>query len=148
MNPGDKLLQCVQAQSGLLDEFIQALEAESAALLDNPTNLALAELTQRKNDYAQRLTQLDQDRVRILNELDQNDDSAGIDAVCAVYPELRAIFDALFERAGRAGRLNHENGQILRTYIEHNQRALDTLHSLLNQDLYDAHGRLPPQRRR
>ena len=47
MNPGDKLLQCVQAQSGLLDEFVQALEAESAALLDNPTNLALAELTQR-----------------------------------------------------------------------------------------------------
>ena len=34
MDPGDKLLQCVQAQSGLLDEFVQALEAESAALLD------------------------------------------------------------------------------------------------------------------
>ncbi len=142
MNPGDKLLQCVQAQSDLLDEFIQALEAESAALLDNPTNLALAELTQRKNDYAQRLAQLDQDRARILNELDQSDDAAGIDAVCAVYPELRAIFDALFERAGRAGRLNQDNGQILRTYMEHNQRALDTLHSLVNQDLYDARGRL------
>lgn len=146
MNLGDKLLQCVQAQSDLLDEFIQTLEAESAALLDNPTNLALAELTVRKNDYAQRLAQLDQDRVGILNELEQSDDAAGIDAVCAVYPQLRTTFDALFERAGRAGRLNQENGQILQTYMEHNQRALDTLHALLNQDLYDARGRLPRRR--
>ena len=146
MNLGEKLLQCVQAQSDLLDEFIQTLESESATLLDDPTNLALAELTVRKNDYAQRLAQLDQDRVAILNELDQSDDAAGIDAVCAVYPELRAIFDALFERAGRAGRLNRENGEILRTYMEHNQRALDTLHSLINQDLYDARGRLPRRR--
>lgn len=143
MNLGEKLLRCVQAQSDLLDEFIQALETESAVLLDDPSNLALAELTQRKNDYAQRLTLLDQDRARILNELDQNDDAAGIDAVCAVYPELRATFDALFERADRAGRLNQDNGQVLRMFMEHNQRALDTLHSLVNQDLYDARGRLP-----
>ncbi|MDY0309815.1 MAG: flagellar protein FlgN [Castellaniella sp.] len=142
MNPGDTLLQCIQAQSGLLDEFIQALEAESAALLDNPTNLALAELTLRKNDYAQRLAQLDQERARILNDLDQADDADGIDAVCAVYPELRASFDALFERADRAHRLNQDNGQVLRTFMEHNQRALDTLHALINQDLYDARGRL------
>jgi flagella synthesis protein FlgN len=147
MNLGEKLLHCVQAQSDLLDQFIQTLEAESAALLDNPTNLALAELTVRKNDYAQRLTQLDQDRVALLNELDQTDDAAGINAVCAVYPDLRVIFDALFERASRAGRLNQENGDILRTYMEHNQRALDTLHALINQDLYDASGRLPKRRR-
>lgn len=143
MNPGDKLLRCVQAQSDLLDEFIQALEAESVALLDDPSNLALAELTQRKNDYAQRLAQLDQDRVCILTELEQSDDAAGIVAICAVYPELRTTFDALFERAERAGRLNQDNGQILHTFMEHNQRALDTLHSLVNQDLYDARGRLP-----
>ena len=146
MNLGEQLLQCVQAQTALLDEFIQTLEAESAALLDDPTNLALAELTVRKNDYAQRLTQLDQNRIAILTELDQTDDAAGIDAVCAVYPELRTTFDALFERAGRAGRLNQENGDILRTYMEHNQRALDTLHSLINQDLYDARGRMPKRR--
>ena len=146
MNPGDKLLQCVQAQSDLLDEFIQTLESESAALLETPTNLALAELTVRKNDYAQRLAKLDQERISILNELEQSDDAAGIAAVCAVYPDLRTIFDALFERADRASRLNQENGEILRTYIEHNQRALDTLHALVNQDLYDARGRLPRRR--
>ena len=146
MNPGDKLLQCVQAQSDLLDEFIQTLESESAALLETPTNLALAELTVRKNDYAQRLAKLDQERISILSELEQSDDAAGIAAVCAVYPDLRTIFDALFERADRASRLNQENGEILRTYIEHNQRALDTLHALVNQDLYDARGRLPRRR--
>ena len=143
MSQADDLLQCTQAQAALLDEFIQTLEAESASLLNDPTNLALAELTQRKNDYAARLGKLDQDRARILGELDQSDDVAGIDAVCAVYPELRTAFDALFERAARAGRLNQENGQILKTFIEHNQRALSTLHSLVNQDLYDARGRLP-----
>ncbi|WP_368639274.1 flagellar protein FlgN [Castellaniella ginsengisoli] len=141
--PADDLLQCVQAQSALLDEFIQSLEAESAALLDAPTNLALAEQAQRKNDYAERLKHLDQNRIRILGELGQTDDADGIDAVCAVHPELREAFDALFERADRASRLNRDNGQILRTFMEHNQRALDTLHSLVNQDLYDARGRLP-----
>ncbi|MGB3425244.1 MAG: flagellar protein FlgN [Castellaniella sp.] len=143
MSLADDLLQCVQAQSALLDEFIQALEAESAALLDDtPTNLTLAEQTQRKNDYAERLGQLDQDRVRILGEMEQPDTAAGINAACAIQPELRPAFDALFERADRASRLNQDNGQILHTYMEHNQRALDTLHSLVNQDLYDARGRL------
>lgn len=143
MSLADDLLQCVRAQSGLLDEFIQTLEAESATLLGDPTNLALAELAQRKNDYAERLGRLDRERARLLGELDQADDAAGIDAVCAVHPELRPAFDALFERAGRASRLNQDNGQLLRTFMEHNQRALDTLHSLVNQDLYDARGRLP-----
>jgi flagella synthesis protein FlgN len=142
MSLADTLLQCVQAQSALLDEFIQALEAESASLLDEPSNLTLAELTLRKNDYAERLSLLDRDRVRLLGELGQADDAAGIDAVCAVHPELRTAFDALYERVGRASRLNRDNGQVLRTFMEHNQRALDTLHSLISQDLYDARGRL------
>ena len=142
MSLADTLLQCVQAQSALLDEFIRALETESASLLDEPSNLTLAELTLRKNDYAERLRLLDRDRVRLLGELGQADDAAGIDAVCAVHPELRTAFDALFERVGRASRLNRDNGQVLRTFMEHNQRALDTLHSLINQDLYDARGRL------
>ena len=146
MSLADDLLHCIQSQSGLLDEFIQTLEAESAALLDNPTNLALVELTQRKNDYAERLGKLDQDRARIMGELEQSDDAAGIDAVCAVFPDLRSAFDALFERASQASRLNHANGQVLNTFIEHNQRALATLHSLVNQDLYDARGRLPKRR--
>jgi flagella synthesis protein FlgN len=39
--------------------------------------------------------------------------------------------------------LNQENGQILQTFIGHNQRALETLRALMGEELYDARGRMP-----
>jgi flagella synthesis protein FlgN len=138
----DALLQCVDEQSALLNEFIQTLEAEGALLLETPSNEALAALTTRKNDYARRLAELDRTRAAVLAELGHADDRAGIEAVCADRPDLQAAFDTLFERVEQAGALNQTNGQILKTFMDHNQQALDTLRSLMGQDLYDARGRL------
>lgn len=138
----DALLRCVDEQSELLDEFIQALEAEGAMLLETPSNEALGTLTARKNEYARRLGELDQARAAAMAALEQNDDHAGIAAVCAVHPDLRPAFDTLFERAEQASTLNRANGQILQSFVEHNQQALDTLRTLMGKDLYDARGRL------
>lgn len=138
----DALLQCVDAQSELLNDFIQVLEAENALLLETPSNEALGSLTVRKNDYARRLGELDQARTTILTDMEQPDNAAGIEAVCALHPDLRSAFDHLFEQVAQASTLNQSNGQILTTFMEHNQQALDTLRSLMGQDLYDARGRL------
>lgn len=138
----DALLQCVDEQSELLNDFIQVLQAEGALLLETPSDEALGALTVRKNDYARRLGELDQVRATTLADMGQTDSRAGIDAVCALSPDLRAAFDTLFERAARASTLNQDNGQILKTFMEHNQQALDTLRGLMGQDLYDARGRL------
>ncbi|MGB6242165.1 MAG: flagellar protein FlgN [Castellaniella sp.] len=138
----DALLQCVDEQSALLNDFIQLLEAENALLLETPSNEALGSLTTRKNDYARRLGELDQARSDLLTAMEQPADRAGIDTVCAMHPDLRPAFDMLFEQAAQASALNQSNGQILQTFIDHNQQALDTLRSLMGQDLYDARGRL------
>ena len=138
----DALLQCVDEQSALLNDFIQTLEAEGALLLETPSDEALAALTTRKNDYARRLAELDQARAAALAGLGHADDRAGIEAACADRPDLQAAFDALFERVEQASALNQTNGQILKTFMDHNQQALDTLRGLMGQDLYDARGRL------
>ncbi|MGB6006915.1 flagella synthesis protein FlgN [Castellaniella sp.] len=138
----DALLQCVDEQSELLNDFIQVLEAEGALLLETPSNEALGALTMRKNDYARRLGELDQTRAATLVSMGQADDRASIDTVCALHPDLRPAFDTLFERVAQASALNQDNGQILKAFMEHNQQALDTLRGLMGQDLYDARGRL------
>lgn len=137
----DALLQCVDEQSALLNDFIQTL-AEGALLLETPSDEALAALTTRKNDYARRLAELDQARAAALAGLGHADDRAGIEAACADRPDLHAAFDTLFERVEQASALNQTNGQILKTFMDHNQQALDTLRGLMGQDLYDARGRL------
>ncbi|MBV2181177.1 MAG: flagellar protein FlgN [Castellaniella sp.] len=138
----DALLQCVDEQSELLNDFIQTLEAEGAMLLETPSNEALGTLTTRKNDYARRLGELDQARAAALSGLGHADDRAGIDAACEAHPNLRPVFDALFARAEQASTLNQANGQILKSFMDHNQQALDTLRTLMGKDLYDARGRL------
>ncbi|MGB3836074.1 flagella synthesis protein FlgN [Castellaniella sp.] len=143
----DALLNCVDEQSRLLNEFIQTLEAEGAQLLESPSNEALGALTARKNDYAKRLAELDQSRAEALAGLGQPDTQAGIQAACADHPELLAAFDSLFEKTEHASQVNQTNGQILETFMAHNQQALDTLRSLMGQDLYDARGRLSKSRK-
>jgi len=143
MNHIDALLRCVDAQSALLDDFIQTLLAEGQLLLETPSDEALGTLTSRKNDFARRLGELDQTRSRQLAALGYADTRDSIEAACATHPGLREAFDSLWRRAEHARTLNEQNGQILHTFIEHNRRALTTLRTLMGEDLYDARGRLP-----
>lgn len=137
------LLRCVDEQSALLDDFIRTLQAEGQLLLETPSDEALGTLTSRKNEYARRLAELDEVRAEHLTELGYSDARDSIEAALTAHPELRAAFESLWQRAGEAQSLNQQNGQILQTFIRHNQRALDTLRTLMGEDLYDARGRQP-----
>lgn len=138
----DTLLQCVAEQSAVVGEFIQVLEDEAQNLLDARSNEQLIDLTERKNAFAARLTELDERRTQCLEALHFAADLAGIEAACAAHPQLRAPFDTLFALAGQAGALNDQNGQIITTFLANNQRAADTLRGLMGENLYDARGRL------
>jgi flagella synthesis protein FlgN len=142
MSHVDALLRCVDEQSALLDDFIQTLRAEGRLLLETPSDEALGTLTSRKNDYARRLADLDLVRAQALSDLGFSDTRESIETACKAHPDLQPAFASLWQRAGQAQSLNQENGQILQTFIEHNRRALDTLRTLMGEDLYDARGRL------
>lgn len=142
----ENLLGCLQEQSDLLAEFTEALKTETALLLDNPTDLGLAEITTLKNDYARRLAELDEKREAAMADMGFTNDAGGVEAACQAYPDLRDAFGLLWELAHEAEALNQQNGQILQTYIGHNQRALETLHSLINTELYDAQGKITRSR--
>lgn len=138
----DPLVQCLAEQSAVVGEFIQVLEEEAHNLLDANSNEQLIDLTERKNAFARRLTELDRRRTECLEGLGFAADQTSIEAACTAHPELRTPFDTLFTLARQAGVLNTQNGQIITTFLASNQRAVDTLRSLMGENLYDAKGRL------
>lgn len=143
MGSAEALLRCVNEQSELLDDFIETLRVEGRLLLETPSDESLGTLTSRKNDYAHRLAELDGIRARELSAMGFTDTRGSIESACQAYPELQPAFESLWRRAAQAQSLNQENGQILQTFIGHNQRALETLRALMGEELYDARGRMP-----
>lgn len=143
MNAGvDALLQCLAGQTKLVTGFIATLEDEAALLLDTTPNDTLDALTARKNDYAQRLAELDRQRIDLLARLGFGADRDGVEAAIFAHPALREPFDELLGLAARASALNAQNGQLIQVFLASNQRALDTLRGLMGENLYDARGRL------
>src|SRR5690606_35103846 len=138
----DALLRCIEQQSALVREFIDTLEAESALLLETTPNETLEALTARKNNYAQRLGELDRERTERLGRLGFGADRDGVEAAIFAHPMLRDPFDTLLGLAAQARELNQRNGQIIDIFLASNRRALDTLRTLVGDDLYDAKGRL------
>jgi flagella synthesis protein FlgN len=138
----DQLLLCVAQQTSIVQAFIQILEDEADKLLESVPNNMLIDITDRKNSYAAQLAGLDQRRAELLDALGFTPDQTGIEAACRAHPQLRGPSDELFALAHQAGELNRHNGQIIDTFLAHNQRALATLRSLMGEDLYDAKGRL------
>lgn len=137
----NQLLLCMTQQANTVRAFIQTLEDEADELLESVPNNVLTDITDRKGGYAAQLAGLDQRRAELLDTLGFTPDQAGIEAACRAYPQLRGPSEELFTLAHQAGELNRHNGQIINTFLAHNQRALATLRSLMGEDLYDAKGR-------
>jgi flagella synthesis protein FlgN len=132
----------LQHETGLLDQFIAALEAEAENLLAPGGNDALNESTRIKSELAEQLSLAGQARDALLAGMDLGEGKAGLEGAAQNHPETRALVAILFERAERARQVNASNGYIIETYLKYNQQALDTLRSLAGiGNLYDASGR-------
>jgi flagella synthesis protein FlgN len=66
----------------------------------------------------------------------------GLQSAANAHSELQAAIENLLSIAATASELNASNGQIIDTFIAHNQQALETLRNLMGEgNIYDARGR-------
>ncbi len=137
-----QLQQCLEQEVDLVGAFIEVLEAEAQVLTEVGDIDALSETTEKKNQYADQLMMVGDERQLLLSQLGFSEDKAGLEAAAHAHPALSASCQALLEKAQAASDLNASNGKIIDTFLGHNQQALDTLRNLTGAgNLYDASGR-------
>lgn len=144
-NALEQLQDCLNREIGLVHEFIVVLQAEADALTETAANDALTETTRQKNQFADQLAELAETRQALLVQLGYSADKPGLDMATVDHPRLQESCRHLYDKAQQASELNAANGIIVDTFLEHNQRALDTLRILTGMgNLYDASGRTSP----
>jgi flagella synthesis protein FlgN len=135
----------LQQEISLVQAFIGILKEEASALEQASSDDALHATSSKKNQSADALASVAGQRNELLSRLGHGADKAGLEAAAQQHPVLNDLCVQLFDLAQRAAQLNAANGQIIETFLAHNQRALDTLRSLAGTgDLYDASGRSRP----
>lgn len=146
MNASVAALQsCLEQETSQMKAFLQLLQEEAKALEDGATDNALAATTAHKNELADALTELAIQRNDLLKALGFESDGPGLSAAVAAHPSLAPMRQQLLEITAEARSQNEANGRIIEVFLEHNQRALETLRRLAGiGDLYDASGRTRP----
>ncbi|HLT99234.1 MAG TPA: flagellar protein FlgN [Burkholderiaceae bacterium] len=146
MNASLTALQaCLEKEANLMGEFLQILQEEAKVLEEGATEQALADTTERKNATADRLMEVAEVRNSMLQSMGFGSDGAGLSEAARQHPSLEQVRQALVDVTNQARSLNEANGRIIEVFLEHNQRALDTLRRLAGVgDIYDASGRKRP----
>ncbi|MBP6019223.1 MAG: flagellar protein FlgN [Burkholderiaceae bacterium] len=140
-----QLHACLNQEISLVKEFSQLLEQEAQLLIDAAPTEALTNNTAEKNRLADQIAAWDEQRLTLLTELGYSPDKDGLNAAAAQHSELDATCQTLYQLADNARQLNDSNGQLISTFMAHNQQALDTLARLADPGhLYDASGRSRP----
>src|SRR5690606_33711725 len=128
-----------------MGEFLQILQDEAKVLEEGATEQALTDTTQRKTATAETLREAATERKAMLQALGFGTDGAGLSQAVQQHPSLSAAREALVSITEQARALNEANGRVIEVFLEHNQRALDTLRRLAGVgDIYDASGRTRP----
>lgn len=141
--PAVQALQaCLQAESQAVQRFTALLEAEAEALTERASFDNLPALTEGKNQLAQELSDLAEQRNGILASLGLPGDHAGTDAAVSQHPVLQSAWQTLQANVADARHLNLRNGTLIETHARHVQHSLDSLRSATGLgNLYDAQGR-------
>lgn len=144
----DTLRECLDQETALVSAFITLLEEEADVLAAGGDADALGKVTEKKNDYAEKLIRAADRRNTILNAMGHGIDKDGLEAAVAQDPDLLEPVRQLLDHTARASMLNNSNGRILSRFMTTNQQALDVLQHLTGRsDLYDARGRKRPTTR-
>lgn len=136
------LRACLEEETRLMGEFMQALEEEAKVLEEGAAEAALAQTTALKNSLADQLSAQAETRNALLNELGFERDGPGLLAATQAHAELASLHRRLLDVTEKAQTLNEANGRIIEVFLDHNQRTLDTLRRLTGAgEIYDASGR-------
>jgi flagella synthesis protein FlgN len=142
MSTTNHLLNCLTYELTLATGFIDVLQRENSVLLEPANDQALNDIIQEKNSKAEQLAAAGSQREAALKTLGFANDREGLAACAAAHPQLQHTITQLLETAAKASELNASNGQIIDTFIAHNQQTLETLRNLVGEGtIYDARGR-------
>lgn len=145
MNSSVELHDCLKQELALAKLFIELLERENQALLNPADDQALTEAIEQKNLHAEKLVAIGVRREEALAALGLPCTREGLQNAANQHPDLAPTLAELMQVASQAAELNAANGQIIDTFIAHNQQTLESLRNLMGEGtIYDARGRTHP----
>ena len=137
------LIQGLNEEAGLIQQFIDLLLHEQRALSDGDTD-ALPALAEDKSKLAGQLDRIAEDRGRALLAMGFSADRQGIEAWCARFPAEQAAtrtWERILDLAREAQALNHLNGELIRLRMNVTAAALEALRAGKSTlDLYGPDG--------
>ncbi len=134
----------LEVEKNTLQAFIEILKKEENALIEGKIE-EIDHLASDKSRLVDKLIQLDDHR----NEFPQvqeltlrkNHTSTEVTEQHSGQSRIQILWNELLELAKIAQLLNHSNGLIISTYLQHNQRAFTALHCAAgNVSLYGPKG--------
>lgn len=129
-----------------MQHFLFCLEKESELLLSSYNNDDLYDLTELKNQYADQLSHIAEQRDLQLAILNLPLGREGLIAAQSVSDTLEDLIHQLFDIAEKARTLNEQNGLVIQTYLDYSVQALEALAQANPPagEIYDARGKTKP----
>lgn len=127
-----------------MEHFFFLLEKEHETLLSSYTNDELFDLTEIKNQYAERLDQAAAQRDQLLQQHQLDPGRQGLAQARDLDPNLAQAVDQLFHIAEQARNLNEKNGLLIQAYLAYTTQALAAFGEPAvpkEQDVYNAQGK-------
>jgi flagella synthesis protein FlgN len=134
----------LRSEAGTFEDFLELLRAEQAALADRDVD-ALVRLAQVKSERIALLNDLARRRTGYLTAHAFAADRAGMAQWLIAHGNaeqaaLSALWQRLLDAASRAQQINRENGALIETRLQHNQRLLAALTAGGQPSLYGPDG--------
>ena len=131
------------AEAEAVQQFVELLKLEQASLTSGRTD-ALPEYAEQKIKLATQLNSLAAQRKLSMTAQGFDTNRAGVEAWCSKHAsEMNAssTWSKILSLAGEAQELNRLNGELIKTRLQYNARALEALHGGKNSlDLYGPDG--------
>lgn len=125
----DALHHLLDTELELMEHFLFSLEKENALLMDSYSNDDLFDLTEIKNQYAERLSAVAIQRDEALENLGLAAGQEGLLAAQQQYPTLSDTIQDLLITVEKAKQYNEENGLLIEAYLNYTSEALEALNS-------------------
>ena len=136
----------LETEKSTLGEFIEILQKEEDALVQGKIE-AIDYLSSNKSRLIEKLIQIDGHRNEYLQnqgltlEKSSSSISNWLEKQHSNQPGIKTLWNELLALAKIAKKINHSNGLIISTHLQHNQRAFAALHCAAgNVSLYGPKG--------
>ncbi len=141
----DELRDIVAEESTLIDQFVELLKTEQAALTQGNTD-ELARIAAEKEPLSAELQRLGRLRIDNLTALKLTPDRRGMATWAAGNPGASSVWETTLTKAAQARDLNRLNGELIQMRLQYNSRILEILQrNTLALDLYGPDGKTSGQ---